>query len=200
MPKKDNAGFREKIALRERALSHVGTALVPLDAYAGAGAVGATLYASASTGSAFEKDPAKCEQLVRQRPSWRVYQGDTIGLLAAGIACPGTNYVDLDPYGDPWVAADALFYGKTDLAPRLVVAVNDGLRQKVKMGGAWSCNSLSSVVRTYGADLYASYLDVCRHLMEQKARERGYALAGFEGFYGGHAKQMTHYYAVLQQR
>lgn len=81
----------------------------------------------------------------------------------------------------------------------LCVAVNDGLRQKVKMGGSWDVGSLQGAVSKYGNDLYSIYLEVCQEMLKEKANEAGYNLARFAGYYCGHIKQMTHYLGVLEK-
>ena len=197
--KKDNAGLQDKLKLRRRALSYVEGDLLPLEVFAGAGTVGRELYREADRGTAFEKDPAKTERLARDRPAWRVYEGDAIVLTAAAAFFPGTNYVDVDPYGDPHPAIAAVFEAAAHLADHFVLAVNDGLRQYVRMGKAWSGTSLQGIVAQYGTNLWAVYLDVCKRLVTEKAGEASYRLTRFEGFYAGHARQMTHYYAVLQK-
>lgn len=204
--KKDNAGFHEKVKLRQRALTNIRDPLSVLEVYAGEGKLGSKLYGEAAFGIGFEKNEKKCQKLSRLRPSWRIYEGDAVGMCAAGVgalqadeSARALTVVDFDPYGDPWPAISALLRGEAKLAPRIVIAVNDGLRQKVKMGGAWASHSLEPVVEKFGADLFEVYLEVCRYLLEENAREGGYSLAGFEGFYGGAMKQMTHYYAVLER-
>lgn len=199
--KKDNAGLKEKLALRRAALEETDGPLVCLEAYAGEGVLGSSLYQEAACGVAIEKDERKATKLCRERPAWRVYQADAVGALAAGLSAdvPFT-FIDIDPYGDPHPAINAVLAPGRLLAGRVVLAVNDGLRQKVKMGGAWQAKSLRDAVRQFGGDLFDTYIEVCRWLIEKRAGEVGYHLTRFRGFYGGHAQQMTHYYAVLERR
>ena len=82
-------------------------------------------------------------------------------------------------------------------ADHLWVVVNDGLRAKVRFGGAWVVESLAGMVETYGNDLHGKYLDVCKFLLKEKASQAGYSLTRFGGYYCGHKKIMTHYLALL---
>lgn len=205
---KDNGGLAEKMRLRRRAL-HVlreeGAALVILETHGGMGVVYQHLYREAARGIVFEKDAHKAEALARQRPTWAVYEGDcVIGLAEGAGRLQVPTFVDIDPYGDPWPILDALLpdpaQGPAYLqADQVVVVVNDGLRQKVKMGGAWTAGSLKNAVRRHGNDLHKKYLQVCEEMLTEKAARAGYALRRFEGFYGGHAQQMTHYYGLLNR-
>ena len=171
-----------------------------METHGGNGLIFSHCYAHLDTGIVFEKDPTKAAILGKQRPTWAVYEADCIGALASGVGnhLP-INFLDLDPYGDPWPVLDAFFEGRRNLSPILAIVVNDGLRQKVKMGGAWNAGSLSEVVSEFGNDLYPIYLEVCQELMIKKAVKAGYHLDRFGGYYCGHLKQMTHYYALLQK-
>ena len=204
--KKDNAGFRDKLRLRREALKEVAPdaenrRLVVLEAYAGEGHIGRELYSSASPGVALEKNERKAGRLARERPAWRVYECDSVKALAAGLASDVPfNLVDLDPYGSPWPCVDALFAHGRRMADRLVIAVNDGLRQHVRIGRAWRGHDLHDAVARFGNDLHDVYLEVCRYMMQNKADQAGYDMIGFRGFYAGHTRLMTHYYAVLTRR
>jgi hypothetical protein len=82
----------------------------------------------------------------------------------------------------------------------MLVVVNDGLRQKLKMNGGWTVKSLRDLVERYGNDaLYDNYLEFCQLLLEEITAQRGYRLCRWAGYYTGHAQQMTHYAAVLER-
>lgn len=172
-------------------------ALVILETHAGRGVLYRRLYQDAR-GMALEKDKLKCAALVRQRPHWPVYQCDSETAIKGGIGMDMPfSFIDIDPYRDPWPTVRALLESDRKRPRCFTIAVNDGLRQKVRMNGAWSTRSLQVAVEQFGADLHDVYLEVCRWMLQQIAEAAGCRLKEFRGFYGGHAKQMTHYYAVF---
>lgn len=174
---------------------------VVLETHAGYGVLYNACYRAVQDGIAIEKDTEKAEHLAQQRPEWCVYQADCLDVLKSG----GTNhlpinFVDIDPYGEPWHVVDAYLHGRKELPDTWAIVVNDGIRQKLKSGGAWSTGSLHKMVLQYGNhSIYENYLDICQELMTQKASRRGYTLALWAGYYCGHAKQMTHYAAILEK-
>ncbi len=159
------------------------------------GAIWNRCYMDIAQGVVFEKDPDKTKVLAVQRPTWAVYECDCEQALAAGIGAHlPVNFLDCDPYGEPWPVLDAFFLSERPFPPTLAIVVNDGLRQKLKMNGGWNVESLRDVVATYGNNvLYANYLDICKELLQEKASQRGYTLTRWAGYYCGHAQQMTHY-------
>ena len=173
---------------------------VVMETHGGAGRLFARCYSHLPAGVVFEKDPAKAELLGRQRPTWAVYEADCERALREGVGSHlEVNFCDLDPYGEPWPILDAFFDSDRPRAKRLVLVVNDGLRQKLKMNGGWSVNSLHAVVDRLGnSKLYERYLEICRDLVSEKAARAGYALKKWTGFHCGFAGQMTHYCAVLE--
>lgn len=193
--KKDNAGLAEKVRLRLEALKHLDATPYVLECYAGRGEIGARLYGE--RGIAIEKDEVKAALLARRRPSWAVYEGDCVAALRAGLAAEEpVNFVDVDPYGDPWPAVEA-FLSRRESSGPVVVAVNDGLGKTIKMGNSWKIKSLSRAVDHFGSDLWDIYPKVCRWLFGEIATENGYRLEHFAAFRGGASQQMTHYCAVL---
>lgn len=190
------------MALRRSLLSELSDPPVVLETHGGWGHVYGQLYYRLPPGVVFEKDPEKAAALARQRPTWAVYEADCETAIAAGAVddWPFT-FIDLDPYGEPWPAMDALFSRRDrDWPAALAIAVNDGLRQGIKMGGGWNVASLAGPIERHGnAGLYASYLDVARELLQEKAGQVGYTLARWAGYYCGHAQQMTHYAAILRR-
>jgi len=140
--------------------------------------------------------------LARQRPTWAVYEADCEKAIAAGAVDEWPfNFIDLDPYGEPWPALDAIFSRHDrDWPAVLAVAVHDALRSRTEKVGGWSTASLVAMVDRYGnAAIYANYLDVCQEMLAEKAAQVGYTLSRWTGYYCGHANQMTHYAAILQR-
>lgn len=196
--KQDNSTFEEKSALRKLMLRQMQDQPVILETHGGAGRLWAECYTLVKQGIVFEKDEEKAAYLARQRPAWAVYEGDCVKALAAGAGAHLlVNVLDLDPYGEPWPALSAFFESERPRAERLWVVVNDGLLAGIRSGRAWAIDSLSGVVQRYGNDLKDRYLDVCKELLIEKAAPAGYFLSRFAGYYCGHAKQMTHYLALL---
>lgn len=171
-----------------------------METHGGAGALYRACYSHLARGVVFEKDAAKCDLLARQRPGWAVYETNVETALAVGAGSHlEINVLDLDPYGEPWPTLKAFLSSERPRAPRLWVVVNDGLRQKVRIGGAWSVGSLHAAVQRFGNNLDPIYLDVCRWMVAQYAEAAGYTLRRFYGYYTGHGQQMTHYAATLEQ-
>lgn len=171
---------------------------VVMETHGGNGHIWQACYSEVADGVVFEKDERKVGRLARQRPAWAVYQADSVMALGSGAGRHlAVNVLDVDPYGDPWPTIAAFFASERPRPDPLYVVVNDGLRQKIKMGGAWSVGTMQGVVQRYGNDLYDVYLDVCEELMHEQAVKAGYALDRFTGFYCGYMRQMTHYLAVL---
>lgn len=198
--KKDNGSLRLKAALRRNALKELADPVI-LEAYGGKGRIYWHCYQSIERGVVLEKDSVKVAILAEQRPRWAVYQCDSVGALAAGIGrhLP-VNFVDLDPYGEPWPAVDALFASERPWPDKLVMVVTDGLRQKLKMNGGWAVGSMARFVRKYGnAAMYDNYLEICQERLSEAAAKQGYSLRRWTGYYCGYLDQMTHYAAVMQR-
>lgn len=198
--KKDNSTLSLKVLLRGNLLSEIKAPVV-METHGGYGGVWAKCYFSLPDGVVMEKDPQKAEALSKQRPSWAVYECDCEQALrdGAGAHLP-VNFLDIDPYGDPWHVIDAFFSSERTFPSTLAIAVNDGLRQKVKINGGWDVQSLQSAVSRYGAaNTYKNYLEICRKLIQEKAGNRGYTLTRWAGYYCGYEGQMTHYAAVLNR-
>lgn len=200
MPQKDNSTFAAKAMLRREALKRIADPVV-LEAYGGYGKLFTACYSHLETGVACEKDEAKADFLALQRSTWAVYQTDIEQTICSiGRHLP-INVLDVDPYGDPWPVVDGFLASFADgrtRPNRLALVVNDGLRQKIGMGGAWSTPSLQWAVGRFGNRLYDKYIDVCREMIKEKSGEVGYTLARFAGYYCGHNQQMTHYLAIVE--
>lgn len=198
---KDNSTFRQKAELRTRALLELAEPPVVLEAFGGFGKLYARCYAAVAQGVVIEKDAAKVAALARQRPTWAVYQADTTNAIrdGAGSHLP-VNFLDLDPYGEPWPTLDAFFHGHKPKVKRLVVVVNDGLRQKLRTGGGWEVASLAEIVAERGnCGLFEEYLPICKQLVTKKAAQAGYGLRRWAGYYAGTGQHMAHYAAVLER-
>lgn len=170
-----------------------------METHAGAGHLFMSCYQHITHGVAFEMDPDKTAILARQRPTWAVYECDCVPALRAGVGghLP-VNFFDLDPYGEPWPALDALFESARPWPARIGVVVTDGLPPKIRIG-AWNVSSMAGMVARYGNKLADVYLDVCRELLSEKAAQRNYRLVRWAGYYCGSAKRMAHYAAVLEK-
>lgn len=195
--KKDNSTGIYKISLRKNLLKEMENPVV-CETHGGEGIIYRHCYTGCETGVVIEKLPEKTAILAKQRPHWFVYEADCTAAIEAG--CGGSlqiNFIDIDPYGEPWPIINSVF-NKMKLPDKIAIAVNDGLRQTLKMNGGWSVKSLESIIERHGnAGAYESYLDICRELLEDVSGPLGYKITKWSGYYCGHANQMTHYGAVL---
>jgi hypothetical protein len=198
--KRDNSTLSLKASLRIKALRELERPVV-METHGGYGKLYARCYSHLGVGVVFEKRPEKAAKLAQQRPGWAVYEADCTMALSGGVGAHlPVNFLDLDPYGEPWPVLDAFLESKRTLPERLVVVVNDGLRQKCKLNGGWTVRSLQPIVDRIGnGALYEKYLEVCRDLVKEKAARAGYTLRRWTGYYCGFADQMTHYAAVLER-
>lgn len=130
-----------------------------------------------------------------------MYEADCIRSLRAGAGAHlAINLIDCDPYGEAWETLQAFFESERPFPKRIGVAVNDGLRMKLKITGGWDVASMHPAVRKFGnAAMYAEYLTIARWNLERIAGERGYAITDWTGYYCGHGDCMTHYAAVLER-
>lgn len=195
---KDNTTKTQKIHLRLNLLREIAQPVI-METHGGMGVLFDRCYADVPEGIVFEVKPEKTAVLAQQRPTWAVYECDCVTALAAGVGAHlAVNFFDLDPYGEPWPVLDAIFASERPWRERIGIVVNDGLRQRLKIG-AWSVASMAEAVAQYGNHgVYDNYLTVCKELLTQKAAQRGYKLKRWAGYYCGHAEQMTHYAAVLE--
>lgn len=194
---KDNSTLRYKVALRKNALSFVSTPIV-METHGGNGVLYTRCYGDCNLGIVFERDEKKASILAMQRPTWAVYECDCVNALSEGVGghlpC---NFIDIDPYGDPWHVIDAFFTSTRTFPETLGIVVNDGLRQKLKLGSGWDVKSVQEKYQQRGRGLYENYLEVCKELVTEKAGQRGYSLSRWHGYYCGYLEQMTHYAAIL---
>lgn len=200
MKKKDNSTLSLKVSLRRNALREIQNPIV-LETHGGYGSIYARCYGDVPNGVVIEKDEKKADFLAMQRPTWAVYEADCVGALqgGAGAHLP-INFLDCDPYGDPWHVIDAFLMSEREFPEKLAIVVNDGLRQKVKINGGWDVHSLAAVVAKYGAaSTYRRYLDICREMLEEKASQRVVTLTRWAGYFCGTMDQMTHYAGIFQK-
>ena len=198
---KDNGTLDKKVSLRHVALKRVPLPVV-METHGGWGDIYASVYHQVEQGVVFESNSQKATFLASQRPQWAVYEADCISSLrlGAGSHLP-INFLDVDPYGDPWPVLSAFLQSARPRVSELVIVVNDGLRQSVKMGGAWQSPCLEMVVEKWGNQLWDHYLPACEWLMSDLASESGYQMSYFDGYYCGsdiHSMNITHYVAVLR--
>jgi hypothetical protein len=201
--KLDNSTYTQKVALRREAIERFDDDVKPvvMETHGGAGKLYDAVYAGFKQGVVFEKDPEKAGILAIQRPTWAVYECDSTAALSEGVGshlC--IDLLDVDPWGDSWPTIKAFFSSARPFAERMVVVVNCGLRQKLRINGAWLTGSMRSMVEKYGNDLHPVYLDlVCPELLSEYAGRVGYFLDDFLGYYCGASLQITHFLAVLQK-
>jgi hypothetical protein len=198
---KDNSTFTLKRGLRLAALKELGQPAVVLETNGGFGKLFSHCYRDVVAGAVFENDPEKSAALAQQRPTWSVYEADCVAAIGAGVASHlEVNFLDCDPYGECWPIIDAFFRSTRPRSERLVVVVNDGLRQSLMMNGGWHCDSMREMVSRYGnSALHKNYLQVCRDLLEEKSAPLGYELKRWSGYHCGANNCMTHFAAVLQR-
>jgi hypothetical protein len=146
-----------------------------------------------------EKNLKKAAALAEQRPCWAVYCGDAVKLLAAGVGFHlPVNFVDVDPYGSPWDILKALFQSARRLPDRWGLAVNDGLKKYLELGGGYKSAVVKPFVEQWGNRQVAGrYPEICRELVEKMAGEQGLRLEWWYCREGGYHGMMTHYSAVL---
>ena len=117
--------------------------------------------------------------------------------LGSHLAC---NFLDVDPYGEPWPTIDAFFNSERPRPQRMAIAVNDGLRQKLRLQGGWTVHSMRGAMERFGnAKCNEKYLDVCRWKLEQIVARQRYRLTHWTGYYSGANSDMTHYAAILEK-
>ena len=195
--KKDNTTLAKKCSLRAQCIKEIKAPVI-LETHGGNGEIYKRVY-SDYQGVVFEKSPVKAEKLADQRPSWAVYESDCITSLAGGAVDEPINFIDIDPYGDPWPVLQAYFNTDREKQDKLIIVVNDGLRHKLKTGTGWRVESISKAVSKYGsARLYNDYLDVCEWMMAEIVGKAGYKIKKWTGYYCGHTQSMTHYAALCQ--
>lgn len=200
MAKKDNGSLLPKVALREQLLKEIPSPVV-METNGGYGALFKRLY-SGFRGVVFESNPKKAEALAEQRPTWTVYEADCEKALeiGAGFHLP-VNFVDVDPYGEPWGILEALLSNAAKLPDLWGLAVNDGLKRYLMLGRAWKSLVVKPFVRRLGNEgVVAEYPTICREIMSDMMRVAGFEIVKWTVHSCGHGGQMTHYGAILERR
>jgi hypothetical protein len=190
-----------KAALRARALLELaGETPVVMETNGGEGVMFNRVYSAIADGIVFEKDRRKVRVLAHQRPEWSVWCVDNVRAIRAGVGDHLTvNFLDVDPYGEPWTILDAFFESKRPRPRRLVVAVNDGLRQKLRTD-AWECRVVRPYLTRYGnSGIFRNYLAIARDMLAERAAKAAYEIRRWNGYYTGEKLSMTHYAAVLER-
>ena len=196
----DNSTGAQKIALRRAVLLDAPRRPVVLETHGGFGRIYERTWFKASTGVVIEKDEDKVEHLAQQRPNWRVYQGDSLRALQGGLAADmAFDVIDLDPYGSTLEYLEAFASGGRAWPDRWQLVANDGMKQKLRLGGAWSVKVLRSVVEQQGNDLYDRYLPIVRDAVRSMAARIGFRVVGWHGYHTGDDHDMTHYRAVMER-
>ena len=201
--KRDNATILLKVQLRRAALRALPGQPVVLETNGGYGEIFKACYRDVcpDRGVVIEKDLEKCEALAIQRPNWAVYRGDSAKLLAGGAGAHlAVNYLDCDPYGNPYEILDGFMRSARVFPPILAIVVTDGLRQYLSSKSGWECKALQATgaVEAFGNDhLHRRYLEVCRWQIDRLAAIRGYQVSNWQAYHCGWAQQMTEYSAIL---
>lgn len=196
--KKDNSTIKRKLQLRFNALEEIKEPVV-METHGGFGRVWEKCYSSIARGIVFETDKVKSGILAKQRPSWSVYESDCEQAIRAGAGNHlAVNFIDVDPYGDPWPIINAFFDSERIFPEKIVIVVNDGLRMLAKRNGSWNCDTLEKAVLKYGNNnVFKNYKEICADFMKDAAAKRKYSISRWTSYYCGNANNMTHYAAVL---
>jgi len=198
---KDNSTFEHKRTLRLVMLQKIKQPVI-METHGGIGRLYASCYSTFRDGVVFERNPMKADFLASQRPTWAVYRADVIKALAAGAGSHlEVNFLDLDPYGEPWSVVDAFFSSRRSFPNIMAVVANDGLRQKLQLAGAWNVKSMHGVVSKYGNDsMFKRYKIVCKEMLASRVVQQGYRIISWTAYYcGAGAGTMTHWAALLSK-
>lgn len=194
----DNSTYSDKVRLRRAVLTCAPPAPVVLETHGGWGRIFDRTWHRAGSGLVMELVDEKAEALARQRPTWRVYAGDSLKLLRAGVANDVSfDVVDLDPYGSSLEYLDALATTGRQWPDQWQLVVNDGLRKRLPLGVAWSTPRVQRYVLKYGNNLYPVYLQVLREVVEDFAASIGFRVTAWHCYATGEWGDMTHYWAKL---
>ena len=196
---KDNKTLLEKSHLRKEMLARLETESCILETHGGSGELFSRCYSHVQSGAVFETDPKKAVTLLKQRPTWAVYETDCVWSLHNGVASHlKVNFVDFDPYGAAWNVIEAFFESERPRAEKLIIVVHDGVRNSLKRFGGGRVNFFSNIVTEIGeTELYENYLSICEELLFGIAAKAGYKAQAFGGFYSKADSDQTHFFAEL---
>ena len=196
---KDNNTLLEKSHLRKEMIARLRSEPCVLETHGGTGELFLRCYSDVEKGAVFETDPKKAVMLLKQRPTWAVYETDCIWSLHNGVASHlEVNFVDFDPYGMAWNVIRAFFESERPRAEKLTIVVHDGVRQSLKRFGGGSIECFTEVVEQIGEiELYRDYLSVCEKMLFEFASKAGYKAQEFGGFYSKKDTDQTHFFAEL---
>lgn len=200
MPR-DNNDLEFKIKLRKSFLKSISDAPVILEIYGGSGRIFNRVYSKYEHGVVLEKNPEKVEFLCKQRPSWAVYECDSVKALSDGFyVWKNFNFIDCDPYSNPYLSLEAFFHGRKMLPENLAIVVTDGMPLAIQLrGGGWRVKIPQELVQKFGNNLNNNYIEVVRYYWNQKAAELGYTVSRFEAKMGGTRKHMCYYGVALSR-
>ncbi len=184
----DNAAGDHKASLRARSLLVLQKFAEPviLETHGGWGKLYAACYTHIKTGMVCENKPDRADKLLKQRGhKWGVFECDCEKALKLGLGSHlPVNFLDVDPYGDPWPAIDGFLESKRTLPPQLMIVVNDGLRQLAQRQRGWTSKTLEPLVKKYGnTDLFGRWLEISKEMMTERAVKAGYRLDQWVGYY-----------------
>lgn len=199
---KENSTLGRKVALRISLLKRLPVSPVILETHGGKGRVFERAYPHVKQGVVFELDQAKTEALAHQRPTWAVYQGKSEASIEAGVGAHLTvNFLDVDPFGESWPVLEAFFSSERPRADVMAIAVNDGLRQKLRLQAGWHVRSMRQAIEKWGnAGLFDRYTEVCEWKLRQIVARQGYAITHWAAYYCGEQGDMTHFGAMLERK
>ncbi len=194
---KDNSTFFEKTELRRRIIKAERPRMI-LETHGGFGRIYDACYRG-MRGAVCEIKKDAAGVLAMQRPEWAVYCGESEKIIRSGLmTCFPFDFIDLDPYGEPFTILEAIVAG--GLGERVRVVVNDGLRNKIKVGGAWNCGVMKEIVADFGNQLNAKYLAAAQEKTRRILDRGGFKMSGFKGYHCGHANDMTHYTFTAERK
>lgn len=196
----DNSTFPLKRKLRQSLLARIKNPIV-METHGGFGKLFASCYSTLTRGIAFELEEDKADFLAQQRPTWSVYRGDVVTCLRGGAGSHlEINFLDLDPWGDPWPAVDAFFGSTRKFPDTMVIVANDGLRQKLHIRDGWRSKSMQDAVGKYGNQrIFKIYKELCRELLTAKILPLGYRIDLWNSYYCGDRENNTHWAGVLKR-
>jgi hypothetical protein len=149
---KDNSTFVDKVRLRNQLLRESGPEVSVLETHGGYGRVyERTWWRARRPGVVFEVNIPKAEHLARQRPSWSVYEGDSLAALQAGYGMDRSfDVIDVDPYGSCLEYVRCLFDPKRAHPRVWWLVLNCSVRQMLRLNGAWHVLALREYVERFG--------------------------------------------------